>query len=163
MPEIDRITAAAADYRTSYTPADLGPAPSRAVAVVACMDARLDLFRMLGLEVGDAHLVRNAGGLVTDDALRSLVLSQRALGTRQTLLVHHTDCGLHKLEDDPFLDELERETGVRPAWTPGGFADPFEDVARSLEVLRGCPWLVSTDARGFVFDVDTGELVEVGA
>ena len=162
MSAADPIRTAADAFRRSFVPARLGPAPTRNLAVVACMDARLDLFRMLGLKVGDAHLLRNAGGLITEDALRSLVLSQRSLGTRLTLLVHHTDCGLQKVDDAAFLSELERETGQRPDWTPGGFSDPFEDVRQSLDKLRACPWLVSHESRGFVFDVESGELIEVG-
>ena len=106
-------------FRETFVASGYGPAPLRHLVVVACMDARLDLFRMLGLEVGDAHLLRNAGGLVTDDVIRSLTLSQRALGTRQIVLVHHTDCGLQKIDDEGFLAELEAETGHRPPWRPG--------------------------------------------
>ncbi|HET6792858.1 MAG TPA: carbonic anhydrase [Acidimicrobiales bacterium] len=163
MPTTDPVLTAADAYRATYTPSPNGSAPQRQLTVVACMDARLDLFPLLGLEVGDAHILRNAGGLITDDVIRSLVLSQRALGTRQTLLVHHTDCGMQKVDDASFVDELERETGSRPHWLPGGFSDPFDDVRRSLERLGKCPWLVSHDARGFVFDVASGELIEVSA
>ncbi len=159
----DELRAGADEYRASFVPSGYGPEPQRRLVVVACMDARLDLFRMLRLKVGDVHLLRNAGGLVTDDVIRSLTLSQRALGTRQIVLVHHTDCGLQKIDDDRFLDELERETGHRPTWTPGAFTDPFDDVRVSLRRLQSCPWLLSRDARGFVFDVGTGELAEVDA
>jgi carbonic anhydrase len=157
----DRIRAAADAYRVTFVPSGYGPDPLRHLVVVACMDARLDLFRMLSLEVGDVHLLRNAGGLITDDVIRSLTLSQRALGTRQIVLVHHTDCGLQKIDDDRFLDEIEQDSGVRPTWTPGAFTDPFDDVRISLQRLHACPWLLSDDARGFVFDVATGELIEV--
>ena len=157
----DELQAAAEAFRESFVASGYGPAPLRHLVVVACMDARLDLFRMLGLEVGDAHLLRNAGGLVTDDVIRSLTLSQRALGTRQIVLVHHTDCGLQKIDDEGFLDQIEAETGQRPTWRPGAFTDPFEDVRVSLRRLHECPFLLSQDARGFVFDVRSGELVEV--
>jgi carbonic anhydrase len=157
----DQLRAAADAYHDTFVPSGYGPNPQRRLVVVACMDARLDLFRMLSLEVGDVHLLRNAGGLVTDDVIRSLTLSQRALGTRQIVLVHHTDCGLQKIDDNQFLDEIERETGQRPTWTPGAFTDPFDDVRVSLGRLHDSPWLLSDDARGFVFDVATGELIEV--
>jgi carbonic anhydrase len=159
----DELRAAAEAYQESFVPSGFGPDPQRHLVVVACMDARLDLFRMLRLEVGDVHLLRNAGGIVTDDVIRSLTLSQRALGTRQIVLVHHTDCGLQKITDQDFLDQLEAETGQRPSWTPGAFSDPFADVRVSLRRLHACPWLLSKDARGFVFDVQTGELSEVAA
>jgi carbonic anhydrase len=138
-----------------------GP-PKLGVAILTCMDTRIDPARMFGLQPGDAHILRNAGGVVTDDVIRSLVLSQRALGTRHTVLVHHTDCGLQKITDDEFLADLERETGQRPGWVPRAFTDPFADVRSSLGLLRECPWLVSTSVEGYVFDVATGELVEVG-
>ncbi|HZT64308.1 MAG TPA: carbonic anhydrase [Acidimicrobiales bacterium] len=157
----DEILTAARAYRDRFSGSSLAAAPRRQLAVVACMDARLDLFGMLGLAVGDAHILRTAGGTVTDDVIRSLVLSQRALGTRQTILVHHTDCGMQKVDDGSLLADLERETGQRPDWQPGGFSDPFADVRTSLERLAACPWLVSKSARGFVFDVATGELIEV--
>jgi carbonic anhydrase len=158
---LEELVAAAATYEASFSPSGRSAAPARHVAVVACMDARLDLFNLLGLEVGDSHLLRNAGGTVTDDTLRSLVISQRLLGTRETLLVHHTECGMVTVDDAAFLDMLEGETGVRPTWSPGAFAKPEDDVRTSLRRIRNCPWLVSTRARGFVFDVTTGALNEV--
>jgi carbonic anhydrase len=154
------VRTAADHFRDTFSASGYGPEPQRRVAVVACMDARLDVFRVLGLHVGDAHILRNAGGLVTDDVIRSLVLSQRSLGTRVTILVHHTDCGLQKIDDATFLDEVERASGQRPPWLPGAFSDPFADVRRSLRLVRECPWLVSGDARGYVFDVHSGELVD---
>lgn len=157
----EHLTVAAERFQRSFVPSAIGPAPRLRLAVVACMDARLDLFGMLGLEVGDAHILRNAGGIVTDDTIRSLVLSQRALGTRHTVLVHHSDCGLQKVTDEGFVSELEEATGQRPTWRPGAFHDPFESVRRSLGALRTCPWLVSTDAEGFVFDVGSGALIPV--
>lgn len=157
----DQLRFPAETLDDTFVPSGQGAAPQRHLAVVACMDARLDLFRVLSLEVGDAHLLRNAGGIVTDDMIRSLVLSQRALGTRQIVLVHHTDCGLQKIEDEKFLDDIEHETGQRPPWVPGAFTDPFDDVRSSLRRLHECPWLISKDARGYVFDVHTGALLPV--
>ncbi len=125
------------------------------------MDVRLDLFALLGLQVGDAHLLRNAGGTVTDDTLRSLVISQRFLGTRETMLVHHTECGMTTFTDPELLDALGHEVGSRPPWSPGAFSEPEGDVRTSLRRIRTCSWLVSTQARGFVFDVVTGRLAEV--
>jgi carbonic anhydrase len=161
MSVIDEMVAAASAYEQAFAPSGRSAAPTRKVAVVACMDARLDLFALLGLEVGDAHLMRNGGGSLTDDMLRSLVISQRLLGTRETMLVHHTGCGMTTIDDGDFLDALEAETGQRPTWSPQAFARPEDDVAASLQQIRSCPWLVSTEARGFVFDVVTGELREV--
>lgn len=161
MSSPDPLIAAVERFRQSYVASAVGPAPRRELAVLACMDTRLDLLGMLGLEVGDAHILRNAGGVITDDAIRSLVLSQRALGTRHTILVHHTDCGLQKVTEEGFLAELEQATGQRPAWRLGAFSDPFDDVRTSLQTLRNCPWLLSTSARGFVFDTRTGELLSV--
>lgn len=137
--------------------------PRRRLTVLACMDARLDLLGMLGLDIGDAHILRNAGGVLTDDVIRSLALSQHSLGTRHIVLVHHTDCGLQKVTDEDFLAELEQATGQRPPWHTGAFTDPFDDVRASLELLRNCPWLVSTSAEGFVFDTVSGELLRVDA
>jgi carbonic anhydrase len=136
--------------------------PARAMAIVACMDSRMDLFDMLGLANGDAHVIRNAGGVVTDDVIRSLVLSQRAMGTRTIVLVHHTDCGLAKVSEDDLRQELEAETGMRPTWAFDSFRDPFADVRQSIRRLQASPWLQSADdIRGFVYDVETGRLNEV--
>lgn len=162
MTETDRLLASAARYASTW-PAD-PPAgrPATGVAIVCCMDARIDVYSLFGLEPGDAHVIRNAGGLVTDDTIRSLAISQRFLGTREVILVHHTSCGMQGLDDESFAATLEAETGSRPAWTAGGFADPAEDVARSAERIRSTPWIPSRDAvRGFVFDVATGRLDEV--
>ncbi len=161
MSTTDEMVSAAAEYAKEFGSAGLAAAPSRQVTVVACMDARLDLFPMLGLQLGDAHLLRNAGGTVTDDTLRSLVISQRLLGTRETILIHHTSCGMATFRDEEFLDTLEQETGARPGWSPAAFEDPATDVRESLRRIADCPWLVSTAARGFVFDVKTGVLEEV--
>jgi carbonic anhydrase len=161
MTVIDEMVEAADAYAKRFTPSGLSAAPSRQVTVVACMDARLDLFDLLGLEIGDAHLLRNAGGSVTDDTIRSLIISQRFLGTRETMLIHHTGCGMTSFRDDELLEQLELESDERPTWSPGAFTTPEEDVRSSLERVRNCPWLISTASRGFVFDVTTGHLNEV--
>jgi carbonic anhydrase len=137
-------------------------APTRRLAVVACMDSRMDLFQLLGLEHGEAHVIRNAGGVVTDDVIRSLCLSQRALGTREIILVHHTNCGLHNVSEDAFKAELEAELGIKPWWALESFTDPYADVRQSIHRLRHTPFVKFKDfIRGFVYDVRTGELHEV--
>lgn len=140
----------------------LDVAPSLQLAVVACMDSRLDVFAALGLEDGQAHVIRNAGGVVTDDVVRSLALSQRKLGTREIVLVHHTDCGLQKVTDDAFRAELQEETGVAPSFAIESFTDPFANVRQSIARIKASPFLPHRDAvRGFVYEVDTGRLEEV--
>ena len=136
--------------------------PARSMAIVACMDSRMDLFEMLGLASGDAHVLRNAGGVITDDVIRSIVLSQRAMGTRTIVLIHHTDCGLSKISEDELRQQLEAETGFRPTWAFDAFQDPFEDVRQSIRRLRANPFVAHTeDIRGFVYEVETGRLHEV--
>lgn len=136
--------------------------PTRRLAVVACMDARLDIFRILGLDEGDAHVIRNAGGAVTDDAIRSLAISQRLLGTRKIFLIHHTECGMLTFTDDGFKRDIEKDTGIRPPWAAEAFTDLEEDVRQSVRRITVSPFLPHTDAvRGFVFDVATGRLEEV--
>lgn len=136
--------------------------PARRVAVVACMDARLDVFRLLGLEVGDAHVIRNAGGAVTDDVIRSLAISQRLLGTTEVVLIHHTDCGMLTFRDDDFRRDIEAETGIRPPWTAEAFADLDADVRQSRNRIAASPFLPHRQSvRGFVFEVATGRLREV--
>jgi carbonic anhydrase len=133
--------------------------PRRALAVVACMDSRMDMFEVLGLENGDAHVLRNAGGVVTDDVIRSLAISQRLLGTRGIVLVHHTDCGMQKITDDGFRDELEAGTGMRPSFAIESFHDPYENVRQSIVRLHHSPFLATKDEIvGFVYDVETGLL-----
>lgn len=165
MSSTDGLVANAKDfYERGGADGDLASRPSLGVAIVACMDARIDVYSLLGLRPGEAHVIRNAGGLVTDDAIRSLAISQRALGTREIVLIHHTGCGMQGLDDEQLAADLEAETGQRPTWTAGGFADPVDDVLRSIELLRSNPFLRSKDAiRGFVFDVKSGELREVEA
>ena len=126
------------------------------------MDSRLDVQAALGLSVGDAHVIRNAGGVVTDDVVRSLVISQRLLGTREIVLVHHTDCGMVKFTDDGLKAEIEKDTGIRPPWAMEAFTDPYADVLQSIARLKASPFVPFTDSiRGFVFEVETGRLREV--
>ncbi|WP_084128688.1 carbonic anhydrase [Demequina sp. NBRC 110055] len=161
MPIADELIANNAEYAKTYV-ADRPLPPRRKVAVVACMDSRLDTFALLGLEVGDAHVMRNAGGVITDDMIRSLVISQRKLGTREIILIHHTDCGALTFTDDELRNQLLDETGLKPAWSPESFKDLDADLRQSMERLRRSPFLVETEqVRGFVFDVHTGLLREV--
>lgn len=136
--------------------------PARGTAVVACMDARLNPYGILGLAEGDAHVIRNAGGVVTDDVVRSLAISQRLLGTREIVLIHHTDCGMVTFTDDAFRRGIEEETGIRPPWSAEAFPDAAGDVRQSLRRVTGSPFIPHTDqVRGFVFDVASGRLDEV--
>jgi carbonic anhydrase len=164
---VDELIAANAAFAAAFDPASPGcdlssPRPTRRAAVVACMDARLDLFAALGLALGEVHLIRNAGGIVTDDVLRSLALSQRKLGTREVLVVHHTDCGLHGLDDEALADEVEAETGERPPFAFGGFDDLDASVRASVARVRAATYLPHREVvRGAVYDVRTGRLREV--
>lgn len=136
--------------------------PSKHVAIVACMDARLDVYRILGLKDGEAHVIRNAGGVVTDDEIRSLAISQRLLGTREIILIHHTDCGMLTFTDDEFKRQIQDETGIKPEWAPESFTDLEEDVRQSMRRIEASPFVtLHTSLRGFVFDVATGRLHEV--
>ena len=136
--------------------------PARKVAVVACMDARLDPAKLLGINEGDAHVIRNAGGVVTEDALRSLAISQRLLGTEEIVLVHHTDCGMITFQDDAFRQGIEAETGIRPTWSSEAFPDASADVTNGINRIKANPFIPKKDnVRGFVFDVATGAINEV--
>jgi carbonic anhydrase len=136
--------------------------PSRQAAVVACMDSRLDVYGILGLSAGEAHVIRNAGGVVTDDMIRSLSISQRLLGTTEIILIHHTDCGLQKTTEDEFKGAIEAETGIRPPWAVESFTDATGDVRQSIARIKASPFIPHKDAvRGFVFDVTSGKLAEV--
>lgn len=136
--------------------------PSKQIAVLACMDARLNVYGALGLEEGEAHVIRNAGGVVTDDEIRSLAISQRLLGTKEIVLIHHTGCGMLTFSDDEFQAALEADTGEVPTWTAQAFGDLDEDVRRSIARIKASPFIPHTDqVRGFVFDVGTGRLHEV--
>jgi len=135
--------------------------PSRQVAVVACMDARLDVYRILGLKEGEAHVIRNAGGVVTDDAIRSLTISQRLLGTNEIILIHHTDCGMLTFTDDAVKRQIQDDTGIKPRFALEAFPDLDEDVRQSVARIRESPFIPHKNIRGFVFDVGTGRLIEV--
>jgi carbonic anhydrase len=136
--------------------------PARQLAVVACMDARLNVYGLLGLQEGEAHVIRNAGGAVTDDTIRSLAISQRLLGTREIILIHHTECGMLTFSDDGFRGAIEEETGIRPPWAAEAFSDLDEDVRQSVNRINASPFIpVKDSVRGFVFDVATGRLREV--
>jgi len=136
--------------------------PGRGVAVIACMDARLNVYAMLGLEEGEAHVIRNAGGVVTDDAIRSLAISQRLLGTSEIILIHHTDCGMLTFTDDAFKRSIQEDTGIKPEWAAEAFADLDEDVRQSRARILASPFVPHKESvRGFVFDVATGKLNEV--
>jgi carbonic anhydrase len=136
--------------------------PARGVAVIACMDARLNVYAILGLAEGEAHVIRNAGGVVTDDEIRSLAISQRLLGTREIILIHHTDCGMLTFTDDDFKAAIQADTGIKPPWSAEAFGDLDTDVHQSIARIKASPFVPHTDAvRGFVFDVATGKLNEV--
>jgi carbonic anhydrase len=151
------------DYAKRFDKGDLPIPPAKKVAVVACMDARVIPTRILGLEEGDAHVIRNAGGVVTDDEIRSLAISQHLLGTEEIILIHHTDCGMLTFTDEQFRGRLEEETGVRPDWSSECFSDLEQDVRDSAERIKSSPFIPRKDAiRGFVYDVETGRLREVG-
>ncbi|MEV7792492.1 carbonic anhydrase [Streptomyces sp. NPDC087512] len=157
----DRLVEANAHYAEAFSDPGMDARPVQRVAVVACMDARLDLHAALGLKLGDCHTIRNAGGVVTDDVIRSLTISQRALGTRSVVLIHHTNCGMESITEE-FRHDLELEVGQRPAWAVESFRDVQQDVRQSIERVRTSPFLLHTeDVRGFVFDVKTGRLSEV--
>jgi carbonic anhydrase len=136
--------------------------PAKGVAVVACMDARLNVYGILGLQEGEAHVIRNAGGVVTDDEIRSLAISQRLLGTSEIILIHHTDCGMLTFTDDSFKADIQADTGIKPTWAAEAFGDLDDDVRQSINRIKASPFIPKTDqVRGFVFDVATGKLREV--
>jgi carbonic anhydrase len=150
-------------YAGSFKKGDLPLPPAKHVAVLACMDARLDVHRILGVQEGDAHVIRNAGGAATDDAIRSLAISQRLLGTKEIVLIHHTDCGMLTFRDDELKQKIEKETGIRPAFAFEAFSDLEEDVRQSIARIKASPFIPDkSNVRGFVYDVRTGKLEEVG-
>jgi carbonic anhydrase len=158
----DELLSKNATYAEGFSKGGLPIPPSRKIAIVACMDARLETGRMLGLEEGDAHVIRNAGGVVTDDVIRSLTISQRLLGTREIVVVQHTDCGMLTFTDGELKDRIEGETGIRPAFAIECFADLDAEVRQSIARLQACPFLPHKDrVRGFVYDVESGKLREV--
>ena len=161
MTVTDDYLANNADYAKSFD-GPLPLPPSKHVAVLACMDARIDVYRVLGINEGESHVIRNAGGVVTADAIRSLAISQRLLGTTEIILIHHTDCGMLTFTDDDFKRSIQDETGLKPPWSAEAFPDLAEDVRQSLQRIENSPFVTKhTSARGFIFDVATGVLDEV--
>jgi carbonic anhydrase len=149
-------------YAASFDKGDLPLPPAKKAAVVACMDARLNVYGALGLQEGDAHVIRNAGGVVTDDAIRSLAISQRLLGTEEIVLIHHTGCGMLTFTDDDFKRSIEEETGIKPEWAAEAFSDLEADVRQSIARIKASPFIPRKDSiRGFVYEVETGRLREV--
>lgn len=154
----DTLVTNNARYAADFVPSESAPT----VAVIACMDARLDVYSALGLQPGQAHVLRNAGGIVTDDVIRSLAISQRLLGTTEVMVVHHTKCGMLTFTDEEFATAIRDETGIAPPWSPGAFTDLLGDVMESVTHIANSPYLPHRDqVRGFVYDVDTGRLSEV--
>ncbi len=162
MSSTDEFLANNESYVAAFDKRDLPLPPAKKVAVIACMDARLNVYGMLGLTEGDAHVIRNAGGVVTDDEVRSLAISQRLLGTEEIILIHHTDCGMLTFTDDEFKAAIEKDTGVKPAWAAEAFPDLDADVRQSIARIKASPFIPHTDSvRGFVYEVETGRLREV--
>ncbi len=162
MSIVDDLLANNASYADGFSKGSLPMPPAKQVAVVACMDARLETGALLGLLEGDAHVIRNAGGVVTDDVIRSLVISQRLLGTREIMLIHHTDCGMLTFEDDELKAQIEQDTGIRPTFAMDAFSDVEADVLQSIARVRASPFIPHKDVvRGFIYEVETGRLREV--
>ncbi len=162
MDVIDELLANNREFAESLPNRHLDVAPRRQLAIVTCMDSRLDVFQALALDIGEAHILRNAGGVITDDVIRSLAVSQRRLGTEEIMLIHHTDCGMQKITDDGFRAELQGETGFAPAFAIESFSDLDADVKQSILRVRRSPFLLHIDrVRGFVYNVDNHELNEV--
>jgi len=158
----DELLKNAERYAEEFDQGDLPMPPAKGVAVLACMDARLNPYALLGLSEGDAHIIRNAGGVVTDDEIRSLAISQRLLGTKEIILIHHTDCGMLTFTDDDFRRQVQQDTGIKPGWAAESFDDLEEDVRQSIERIKSSPFIPNKDnIRGFVYDVKTGRLDEV--
>jgi carbonic anhydrase len=159
---IDELLTNANSYSESFSRGDLPLPPAKHVAIVACVDARLNPYGLLGLHEGDAHVIRNAGGVITDDEIRSLAISQRLLGTEEIMLIHHTDCGMLTFSDDDFRRQVQKDTGVKPEWAAEAFDDLEEDVRQSIARIKASPFIPKKDAvRGFVYEVESGELREV--
>ena len=161
MSVTDELLANNQRYAESFS-GPLPLPPAKHVAILACMDARLNVYGALGLAEGEAHVIRNAGGVVTENEIRSLTISQRLLGTREIILIHHTDCGMLTFTDDEFKASIQAETGIKPAWAAESFSDIEADVRQSIARIKASPFIPHTDAvRGFIFDVATGKLGEV--
>ena len=162
MSVTDELLANNEKYVASFDKGDLPLPPGKKVAIVACMDARLNPYGALGLEEGDAHVIRNAGGVVTDDEIRSLAISQRLLGTEEIILIHHTDCGMLTFTDDDFKRQVQDDTGIKPEWAAEAFGDLDEDVRQSIARIKASPFIPKKESvRGFVYEVETGKLREV--
>jgi carbonic anhydrase len=162
MSQTDQLLKNNESYAAGFDKGDLPAPPAGKVAVVACMDARLHIYGILGLEEGEAHVIRNAGGVVTDDAIRSLAISQRLLGTEEIILIHHTGCGMLTFTDDDFKSSIQEETGIKPEWAAEAFADLDGDVRQSIARIKASPFIPHKDSvRGFVYEVETGRLREV--
>jgi carbonic anhydrase len=162
MAVTDELLANNEQYAQGFDKGDLPMPPGKGVAVIACMDARLNVYGILGLDEGDAHVIRNAGGVVTDDEIRSLAISQRLLGTSEIILIHHTDCGMLTFTDDEFRRQIQDDTGIKPEWAPESFHDLDEDVRQSIGRIKASPFIPKKDAvRGFVYAVESGRLREV--
>ncbi len=162
MSVTDELLANAEAYAARFDKGELPMPPARKVAVVACMDARLNPYGLLGLEEGDAHVIRNAGGVITDDEIRSLAISQRLLGTEEIILIHHTDCGMLTFSDDEFRRSIQDDTGIKPEWAAEAFPDLDEDVRQSVARIEASPFIPRKDSvRGFIYEVETGRLREV--
>jgi carbonic anhydrase len=162
MTVTDELIAHNETYAANFDKGDLPLPPARKVAVVACMDARVNPYGILGLSEGDAHVIRNAGGVVTDDEIRSLAISQRLLGTEEIILIHHTDCGMLTFTDDEFKRSIQDDTGIKPEWAAEAFSDLDEDVRQSIARIKASPFIPRKDSvRGFVYEVESGRLREV--
>ncbi|HEX3976250.1 MAG TPA: carbonic anhydrase [Solirubrobacteraceae bacterium] len=162
MSSTDELLANNESYVAAFDKGGLPLPPAKKVAVIACMDARLSVYGMLGLTEGDAHVIRNAGGVVTDDEIRSLAISQRLLGTEEIILIHHTDCGMLTFTDDEFKAAIEKDTGIKPSWAAEAFGDLDADVRQSIARIKASPFIPRTDSvRGFVYEVESGRLREV--
>ncbi len=162
MSATDELLANAEVYAAHFDKGDLPLPPVKKLAIVACMDARLSLDRLLGLREGDAHVIRNAGGVITDDEIRSLAISQRLLRTEEIMLIHHTDCGMLTFTDDDFRRSVQEDTGIKPEWAAESFSDLDEDVRQSIARIKASPFIPRKDmVRGFVYEVETGRLREV--
>jgi carbonic anhydrase len=161
MSVTDELLRNAERYAEGFEKGGLAMPPAKQVAVVACMDARLNVYGVLGLSEGDAHVIRNAGGVITDDAIRSLAISQRLLGTTEIILIHHTDCGMLTFTDDAVKAQIEADTGIRPPFALEAFADVEDDVRQSIARIQASPFVPNRDVRGFIYEVEKGTLREV--
>jgi carbonic anhydrase len=161
MSVTDELLQNSESYASSFDKGELPMPPGRKVAIVACMDARLNPYGLLGLEEGDAHVIRNAGGVVTDDEIRSLAISQRLLGTEEIILIHHTDCGMLTFTDDDFKRSIQDDTGIKPEWAAEAFPDVDQDVRQSVARIHASPFIPHKNVRGFVYQVEDGRLREI--